>query len=89
MACRSSAPSITLPSTKHTLLELGPLQGSADCSAWVQGQVQQLQGSSAGHAESALTHRAASLEMVRLGEENCMLAERLQQMEADLQVPPA
>ena len=51
--------------------------------------MEQLQGSTAGREESALTHRAASLEMVRLGEENSLLAERLQQMETDLQVPPA
>ena len=54
----------------------------------MQRQVQELQGASVGHEENALTHRAASLEMVRLGEENVVLAERLQQMETDLQVAP-
>ena len=52
----------------------------------MQRQVEELQGSSAGHEQSALTHRAASLEMERLGQENTMLAERLQQMETDIQV---
>ena len=52
----------------------------------MQAQVQQLKATAQGGEQQALTHRAAALEMVRLGQENALLAERLQEVQLDAQV---
>ena len=54
----------------------------------LQGKVRELQGAAQGGEQQALTHRAATLEMVRLGQENALLAQRLQEMQLDVQACP-
>ena len=54
----------------------------------MQGKLRELQGAAQGGEQQALTHRAAALEMVRLGQENALLVQRLQEVQLDAQVAP-